>query len=77
MGFAKGIIAGVLTVAGAVIGAAVINVIKDENKEKKEIKKTSEEMDRMFEEDDKTYKVGMKEFIKKVNNELNEMSDLK
>ncbi len=77
MGFAKGIIAGVLTVAGAVIGAAVINVIKDENKEKKEIKQTSEEMDRMFEEDDKTYKVGMKEFIKKANNELNEMSDLK
>ncbi len=77
MGFVKGMIAGVLTVTGAVVGAAIISVIKDENKEKIEMKKTSEEMDRTFEEDDKTYKVGMKEFIKKVSNELNKMSDLK
>ena len=33
MGFVKGMITGVLVVAGAVVGAAVIGVIKDEKKE--------------------------------------------
>ena len=40
MGFVKGMITGVLVVAGAVVGAAVVSVIKDEKKEKEENKKT-------------------------------------
>ena len=37
MGFVKGMFTGVLIVAGAVVGAAVIGVIKDEKKEKEEM----------------------------------------
>ena len=40
MGFVKGMITGVLVVAGAVVGAAVVSVIKDEKKEKDENKKS-------------------------------------
>lgn len=40
MGFVKGMITGVLVVAGAVVGAAVVNVIKDEKKENEENKKS-------------------------------------
>ena len=40
MGFVKGMITGVLVVAGAVVGAAVVSVIKDEKKEKGENKKS-------------------------------------
>lgn len=39
MGFVKGMITGVLVIAGAVVGAAVVSVIKDEKKEKEENKK--------------------------------------
>ena len=38
MGFVKGMITGVLVVAGAVVGAAVVSVIKDEKKEKEDMK---------------------------------------
>ena len=34
MGFVKGMITGVLLVAGVAVGAAVVSVIKDEKKEK-------------------------------------------
>lgn len=37
MGFVKGMIAGVVGVAGIVITAAVISVVKDEKKHKEEI----------------------------------------
>lgn len=74
MGFVKGVVTGVIAVAGVVVGAAVISVIKDEKKEKAEMKKASEEMDKMFEEDDKAYSEAMKQFEKHVGKKLDKMA---
>ena len=73
MSFVKGVVTGVLAVAGIVVGAAVVEVIKDEKKEKAEMKKASEEMDKMFEEDDKAYSEAMKQFEKHVGKKLDKM----
>ena len=74
MGFVKGMITGVLIVAGAVVGAAVIGVIKDEKKEKEEMKKAAEEIDKENEEDCKAYEGGMKSFTKQVGRKLDKMA---
>ena len=74
MGFVKGMITGVLIVAGAVVGAAVIGVIKDEKKEKEEMKKAAEEIDKENEEDCKAYEGGMKSFEKQVGRKLDKMA---
>ncbi len=74
MGFVKGMITGVLAIAGIFVGAAVVEVIKDEKKENVEMKKASEELDKMFAEDNKAYEEGMKLFNKHVGNKLDKMA---
>lgn len=74
MGFVKGMITGVLVIAGAVVGAAVIGVIKDEKKEKEEMKKAAEEMDKIFEEDDKSYEKESELFEKHVGRKMDKMA---
>ena len=74
MGFVKGMITGVLVVAGAIVGAAVVGVIKDEKKEKEEMKKAAEEIDKENEEDCKAYEDGMKSFTKHVGIKLDKMA---
>ncbi len=74
MGFVKGMITGVLVVAGAIVGAAVVGVIKDEKKEKEEMKKAAEEIDKENEEDGKAYENGMKSFAKHVGRKLDKMA---
>ena len=74
MGFVKGMITGVLIVAGAVVGAAVIGVIKDEKKEKEEMKKAAEEIDKENEEYCKAYEGGMKSFTKHVGRKVDKMA---
>lgn len=71
MGFVKGMITGVLVVASAVVGAAVVGVIKDE---KKEMKKAAEEMDKIFEEDDKSYEKESELFEKHVGRKMDKMA---
>ena len=73
MGFVKGVVTGVLAVTGVVVGAAIVSVIKDEKKERAEMKKASEEMDKMFEEEDKAYAEGMNQFDKHVGKKLDKM----
>ena len=73
MGFVKGVVIGVLAVTGVVVGAAIVSVIKDEKKERAEMKKASEEMDKMFEEEDKAYTEGMNQFDKHVGKKLDKM----
>lgn len=73
MGFVKGVVTGVIAVAGVVVGAAIISVIKDEKNEKTEMRKASEEMDKMFEEDDNAYAEGMNQFDKHVGKKLDKM----
>ena len=73
MGFVKGVVTGVLAVTGVVVGAAIVSVIKDEKKERAEMKKASEEMDKMFEEEDKAYTEGMNQFDKHVGKKLDKM----
>lgn len=74
MGFVKGMITGVLAVAGIFVGAAVVSFIKDEKKENAEMKKAAEEMDKMSEEDDKSFEEGMKQFDKHVGSKLDKMA---
>lgn len=74
MGFVKGMITGVLVVAGVVVGTAVVGVIKDEKKEKEEMKKASEEIDKENEEDSKAYESGMRSFVKHVGRKLDKMA---
>lgn len=74
MGFVKGMITGVLAVAGVFVGAAVISLIKDEKKENAEMKKAAEEVDKMSEEDDKSFEEGMKLFDKHVGSKLDKMA---
>ena len=45
MGFVKGMIAGIVGVAGIVITAAVISVVKDEKKHKEEINQKKHHFD--------------------------------
>jgi len=75
MGFVKGVVTGVIAVAGVVVGAAVVSVIKDEKKEKVEMQKASEEMDKAYEDDRNAYKEGMKQFEKQIGNKLDKMSN--
>ncbi len=42
MGFAKGFIAGALSLAGVVIGAAIVSAIKDERANKADVEKETE-----------------------------------
>ena len=74
MGFVKGMITGVLAIAGIFVGEAVVEVIKDEKKENAEMKKASEELDKMFAEDDQAYEEGMRQFDKHVGKKLDKMS---
>jgi len=67
MGFVKGMITGVLAVAGVFVGAAVVSFIKDEKKENAEMKKAADEDDKAFEE-------GMREFDKHVGSKLDKMA---
>ena len=67
MGFVKGMITGVLAVAGVFVGAAVVSFIKDEKKENVEMKKAAEEDDKAFEE-------GMRQFDKHVGRKLDKMA---
>ena len=57
-------------IIGAVVGAAVVGVIKDEKKEKEELKKAAEEIDKENEEDGKAYEDGMKSFEKQVGRSI-------
>ena len=74
MSFVKGMFTGVLAVAGVLVGAAVVSLIKDEKKENAEMKKAAEEVDKMSEEDDKAFAEGMKQFAKHVGNKLDKMA---
>lgn len=67
MGFVKGMITGVLAVAGVFVGAAVVSFIKDEKKENAEMKKAADEDDKAFEE-------GMMQFDKHVGRKLDKMA---
>ncbi len=67
MGFVKGMITGVLAVAGVFVGAAVVSFIKDEKKENAEMKKAAEE-------DDKAFEGGMRQFDKHVGRKLDKMA---
>ena len=73
MSFVKGVITGVLAVAGVFLGAAVVEVIKDEKKERAEMEKVAEEMDEMIEEDDKACEEAMDQFDKHVGSKLDKM----
>jgi len=75
MGVVKGVVTGVMALAGVVVGAAIVSVIKDEKKEKVEMQKASEEMDKAYEDDRNAYKEGMKQFEKQVGNKLDKMSN--
>jgi len=75
MGFVKGVVTGVMALAGVVVGAAIVSVIKDEKKEKVEMQKASEEMDKAYEDDRNAYKEGMKQFEKQIGNKLDKMSN--
>ena len=74
MGFVKGMITGVLAVAGVFVGAAVVSFIKDEKKENAEMKKAADEMNKMTEEDDKAFEGGMRQFDKHVGRKLDKMA---
>lgn len=74
MGFVKGMITGVLAVAGVFVGAAVVSLIKDEKKENAEMKKAADEVNKMTENDDKAFEVGMKQFDKHVGRKLDKMA---
>ena len=76
MGFVKGVVTGVLAVTGAVVGAAIVCAIKEEKKERAEMQKASDLMDKMLEDDDKAHSEGMKQFDKHVGNKLKRMADL-
>lgn len=74
MGFVKGMITGVLAVAGVFVGAAVISLIKDEKKENAEMKKAADEVNKTTEDDDKAFEEGMRQFDKHVGNKLDKMA---
>ena len=74
MGFVKGMITGVLAVAGVFVGAAVVSFIKDEKKENAEMKKAADEVNKMTEEDDKAFEEGMRQFDKHIGNKLDKMA---
>ena len=74
MGFVKGMITGVLAVAGVFVGAAVVSFIKDEKKENAEMKKAADEVNKMTEEDDKAFEGGMRQFDKHVGHKLDKMA---
>ena len=74
MGFVKGMITGVLAVAGVFVGAAIVSLIKDEKKENAEMKKAADEVNKMAEEDDKAFEKGMRQFDKHVGNKLDKMA---
>ena len=74
MGFVKGMITGVLAVAGVFVGAAIVSLIKDEKKENAEMKKAADEVNKMAEEDDKAFEKGMRQFYKHVGNKLDKMA---
>ena len=74
MGFVKGMITGVLAVAGVFVGAAVVSFIKDEKKENAEMKKAADEVNKMTEEDDKAFEGGMRQFDKHVGRKLDKMA---
>ena len=48
MGFVKGMITGVLAVAGVFVGAAVVSLIKDEKKENAEISGEGIESNKLY-----------------------------
>ncbi len=74
MGFVKGMITGVLAVAGVFVGAAVVSLIKDEKKENAEMKKAADEVNKMTEDDDKAFEEGMRQFDKHIGNKLDKMA---
>ena len=74
MGFVKGMITGVLAVAGVFVGAAVVSFIKDEKIENAEMKKAADEVNKMTEEDDKAFEGGMRQFDKHVGRKLDKMA---
>lgn len=74
MGFVKGMITGVLAVAGVFVGAVVISLIKDEKKENAEMKKAADEVNKMTEDDDKAFEEGMRQFDKHIGNKLDKMA---
>lgn len=74
MGFVKGMITGVLAVAGVFVVAAVVSFIKDEKKENAEMKKAADEVNKMTEEDDKAFDGGMRQFDKHVGRKLDKMA---
>ena len=74
MSFVKGMITGVLSIAGVFVGAAVVSFIKDEKKENAEMKKAADEVNKMTEEDDKAFEGGMRQFDKHVGNKLDKMA---
>lgn len=66
MGFVKGMIAGVLGVAGLVITAAVIDVVKDEKKHKAEIKQKKQQYDEELASDEINSKEAENDFSDQV-----------
>ena len=74
MSFVKGMITGVLSIAGVFVGAAVVSFIKDEKKENAEMKKAADEVNKMTEDDDKAFEGGMRQFDKHVGNKLDKMA---
>ena len=74
MSFVKGMITGVLAIAGVFVGAAVVSLIKDEKKENAEMKKAADEVNKMTENDDKNFEEGMRQFDKHIGNKLDKMA---
>lgn len=74
MSFVKGMITGVLAIAGVFVGTAVVSLIKDEKKENSEMKKAADEVNKMTEDDDKAFEEGMRQFDKHVGSKLDKMA---
>ena len=66
MGFVKGMIAGVLGVAGVVITAAAISVVKDEKKHKEELKQKKKQYDEELDTDESNFNQAENVFDEKV-----------
>ena len=65
MGFVKGMIAGVVGVAGLVVTAAVISVVKDEKKNKEEIKQKKKQCDEDLASEEAKHNEAEKDFDEK------------
>lgn len=75
MGFVKGMVAGVLGVAGIFVTAAVVSVVKDEKKHKEEMQQKKEKFEKDMASDEANRKEAEKEFDAKVGSIFEKIFD--